>query len=41
MKHLKTEPTQTAFFETYAKLAKSITLRVVVAQIVIALTEIG
>jgi len=41
MKHLKTAPTQTGFFETYAKLAKSITLSGVFAQIVSGLTEIG
>lgn len=41
MKHLRTAPTQTGFFETYAKLAKSITLSGVFAQIVSALTEIG
>ena len=41
MKHLRTAPTQTGFFETYAKLAKSITLSGVFAQVVSALTEIG
>ncbi len=41
MKHLRTAPTETGFFETYAKLAKSITLSGVFAQVVSALTEIG
>ena len=41
MKHLRTAPTETGFFETYAKLAKSITLSGVFAQIVSGLTEIG
>lgn len=41
MKHLRTAPKETGFFETYAKLAKSITLSGVFAQIVSGLTEIG
>lgn len=41
MKHLRTAPTQTGFFETYARLSKSITLSGVFAQVVSALTEIG
>lgn len=41
MKHLKTAPTNTIFFEVYAKLAKSIRSSGIFAQIVSALTEIG
>jgi len=41
MKHLNTAPTNTGFFEVYAKLAKSIRKSGVFSQVVSALTEIG
>ncbi|HMQ47939.1 MAG TPA: hypothetical protein PKA00_11140 [Saprospiraceae bacterium] len=41
MKYLNTAPTNTGFFEVYAKLSKSIRLSGVFAQIVSAVTEVG
>lgn len=41
MKHLKTAPKETGFFETYVKLAKSIKASGYFAQVVSALTEVG
>lgn len=41
MKHLNTAPTNTGFFEVYAKLAKSIRASGIFAQVVSGLTEVG